>query len=127
MVPCRVFLGVIFCAAILFMAGCGSTSCQTVGLNVTPQSATVDHTAAAPANGQVFSATPGFSAGCAGVATAALASSNWAASDPTVKLSSTLGPQVTATCTTVLPSPVTITATSATGQALTGQASLVCQ
>lgn len=126
----RVIPSVLVCAALQAIAGCGgSSNCAAVGLNVAPSSATLDHTAAAPANSQMFSTTTLFGGGngvCTGNA-AALVSSNWMVSDPSVHLSAAQGPQITATCTAAVASPVTITATAVDGQMLTGQASLTCK
>ena len=126
------FLFVLLSAALLSLAGCGGSSsptdCGPVGLNVTPASMTVDHTALPPANSQTFSASFQFSnkPGCPAV-TAALVSSNWTVSDPSVHLSTMPASQISATCTAAVANPVTITATAATGQAFTGQASLSCK
>lgn len=121
--PAGVCLGV----SILTIMGCGgnSSNCQVVALNVGPSTATVSHTAVAPNNSQTFSAISKFQGLCP-EATAALVSSNWTASDPSVHLSSFPATQVTATCTGAVPNPVTITATSADGRMLTGTASLMC-
>lgn len=131
MLPRPVFLCFLFSAALLFLAGCGgssSNSCHAVGLNVTPPSATANHAAQAPANGQTFAASVLFGGGT-GVCTAnaaAAVNSNWTVSDPSVHLSATQGFQVTATCTAALANAVSVNATSASGQALAGKASLTC-
>lgn len=129
MLPCKMWASVLFCAALLAIAGCGSSkNCSIIGLNITPQSATVDHTATPPANSQTFSASDLFSgSGCVGIATAALINSNWTVSDPSVHLSASPNGQVTATCTAAVASPVTVKATSASDSSLTGQATLVCK
>lgn len=127
----QICLGILFSAAFLFMLGCGSATtpnCGPVGLNVGPASATVDHAAAAPANSQTFSAFFQFSGnpGCVAAQTASLVNSNWTVNDPSVHLSAAQGTQVVATCTAALAGPVTVTATPASGEMLTGQAMLTC-
>jgi hypothetical protein len=128
MFPCRMFLCVLLSAALLSIAACGGSNCGVVGLNVGPASATADHAASPPANGQTFSASTLFGGG--GVCTqntGVLVISNWTASDPSVHFSATRGTMVTATCTATVANPVTITATAASGTMLTGQASLTCK
>ena len=131
MLPRRLLARFLLSAALLAVAGCGGSSsnnCKVTALNVTPQSMTVNHAAAPPANSQVFTAT-GLLTGngvCTGN-TAAMVSSNWTASDPSIQLSASPTTQVTATCTAALTNPATIKAVSATDQTLTGQASLTCQ
>jgi len=128
------FAGKILFAIPLSMAfvstiGCGggSPDCGVNGLNVTPASATANHVAAPPGNGQVFSASFLFknNPGCPAV-TAALVNSNWTASDPSVQLSAPQATQVTATCTAGIALPVTISATPVSGAMFTGKASLTC-
>jgi len=120
----------------LLMVGCGGNNntpdCTATGLNIGPSAATVNHTAAAPANSQMFSASFQFNSaktqnGCVTSFVAALVNSNWTASDPSVQLSASPATQLTATCTATLANPVTITATQASGGTLTGQATLTCQ
>lgn len=127
----KMLLYLLLYAACFSFAGCGGSSapdCGAIGLNVTPSSATADHTAAAPGNGGGFSAFDLFKngPGCPAI-TAAPVNSNWTASDPSVHFSTMPASLVTATCTAAVANPVTITATAATGQALTGQASLTCK
>ncbi len=127
----RFFLSVGLSAALLLMMGCGSNTPNcgaATGLNVGPTAATVNHTAAAPANSETFNASVALvqGPGCPATATAALASSNWTASDPSVQLSPSPNTQVTATCTAAVANPVTITAVSADGRMLTGRATLTC-
>src|SRR5579864_327444 len=131
MFPRKMYACVLFWAALLGMAGCGGTSssnCTLTALRVTPGSMTVDHTAAAPANGTIFSASGLFtgSGSCMGLNASALVNSNWTVSDPSVHLSASPTTQVTATCTAAVVSPVTIQATSASDQSLTGKATLMC-
>jgi hypothetical protein len=131
MFPRTMFTCVLFCAALLGTAGCGGTAssnCTLTALRVTPGSATVDHTAAAPANSATFSASGLFTGNgqCVALNTAAQVNSNWTVSDPSVHLSASPTTQITATCTAAVASPVTIQATSATDQTLTGKATLTC-
>src|SRR6476661_5204010 len=130
MFPRKMFACVLLGAALLGMAGCGGTSssnCTLTALRVTPGSMTVDHTAAAPANGTTFSASGLFTGSTVCPAnTSALVSSNWTVSDPSVHLSASPAMQVTATCTAAVTSPVTVQATSASDQTLTGKATLMC-
>lgn len=125
----KLLAGVCLSLALPLTISCGGSDCGVTGINIGPSSATVSHTAAAPANSQSFNATVKFKNqnGCIGIATAALVISNWTASDPSVHLSPSPASQVTATCTAALANPVTITATQASGGTFTGQASLVCQ
>jgi hypothetical protein len=126
----KLLLAVLLSIAFVSTIGCGGTSspdCSIAGLNVTPASATVNHAAAAPGNGQTFSASFQFknSPGCPAI-TAALVNSNWTVSDPSVHLSAPQAAQVTATCSAATATPVTITATPASGGTFTGNASLTC-
>ena len=125
----KAFLFILLAAILISTLGCGGRTttdpCTVVGLNIAPPTATVNHAAAPPANGEVFVANPRFLSVC-GSATAIPVNSNWIVSDPSVHLSATQGTTVTATCTAALASPVTVTATSADGRMLTGQAMLTC-
>jgi len=126
----KLLLVVLLSMVLAFTIGCGGVSspdCGPNGLNVGPSSATVNHAAAAPGNGQVFSASFQFknSPGCPAI-TAALVNSNWTVSDPSVQLSTPQATQVTATCTAAVTTPVTITASQVGGQMFTGKASLTC-
>ena len=135
--PSRLVVRGVFSAALLSaivpaIIGCGSRgmmgTCTVTALNVTPASMSVDHMAAPPGNSQMFSSSNLFTGnGVCTANTSALVTSNWTASDPSVHLSSTPGTQVAATCTAALANPVTITASSASGQMLTGQAMLTCK
>jgi hypothetical protein len=131
MLPWKLLARFLLSAALLAGAGCGGSSsnnCKVTALNVSPSSMTVNHTAAPPANSQVFTATNLFTGnGVCTANTAAMVSSNWTASDPSVHLSASPTMQVTATCTATLTSPATIRAVAASDQTLTGQASLTCQ
>ena len=130
MFACKLPFAVLISLALISTIGCGGASspdCGPTGLNVGPASATVNHAAAPPGNGQVFSASfqPKNGPGCPAI-TAALVNSNWTASDPSVQLSAPQGFQITATCTAALASPVTITAVPVSGGTFTGKASLTC-
>ena len=120
---------VLLSAAFASTIGCGGSTpdCGVSGLSIGPSAATVNHAAAAPGNSQVFSATFQFKngPGCPAV-TAALVNSNWTVSDPSVHLSVPQAPQVTATCTAAVATPVTITATPVSGEMFTGNAALTC-
>lgn len=126
----RLFAVVSLGLILLITVGCGgsgSGTCQPVAINVNPPTASADHAAAAPGNSQVFSATEQLGGGGAcPSATGALINSNWTASDPSVHLSPSPTNQLTATCTAMVGSPVTIAATAADGSGLTGHASLTC-
>jgi hypothetical protein len=129
MFVCKALLKLSVLTALLFVVGCGGigSNCQVTALNVAPATASADHTSAPPNNSQTFSASDLFSgSGCVGLASAALVSSNWTTSDPSVHLSASPATMVTATCTAAVAGPVTITATSASGATLTGKASLTC-
>ena len=131
MLPWRLLACFLLSAALLAAAGCGGSSsnnCTVTALNVTPSSMTVNHTAAPPANSQVFTSTGLFTGNGVCTANAAAAvSSNWTASDPSIHLSASPATQIAATCTATLTSPATIRAVAASDQTLTGQASLTCQ
>src|SRR5215831_2440263 len=91
MFEARFLAGVSLSVCVLATVGCAGSDCNFESLNVTPPTATVSHTAAAPANSQTFSASFQFKnnpgSGCVAV-TATLANSNWTVSDPSVQLSS---------------------------------------
>ena len=127
MFEARFLAGVSLSVCVLATVGCAGSDCNFESLNVTPPTATVSHTAAAPANSQTFSASFQFKnnpgSGCV-AETASLANSNWTVSDPSVQLSSSPATMVTATCTAAVVSPVTITAIPTNGQLLTGRATL---
>src|SRR5262249_43629054 len=85
----KIFPSVLMLALVFQAAGCGDSSsqnCNVAGINVGPNTATANHTAAPPANSQTFSASVRFAGLCI-AATAALVNSNWSASDPSVQLS----------------------------------------
>src|SRR5260370_1524384 len=119
--------GVCLGVTLLSTMGCGGNDCGVSGLNVVPATATADHTAAAPGNGQTFSASLQFKnkSGCVAI-TAALVNSNWTASDPSVHLSSSPTSLMTAPCTAAVTKPATLTAPSADCKILSRPASFTC-
>jgi hypothetical protein len=124
----RILLSLLLAGILISTVGCGGHTmdpCTVVGLNVGPASATVNHAAAPPANGQTFAASSRFFGVC-GSATAIPPNANWSVSDPSVHLSATQGSSTTATCTAALASPVTVTAISADSHMFTGTATLTC-
>lgn len=127
----RTLIALLFCAAFIVVTGSGTAyagDCRVTGLNVAPPSATADHAAAAPANGQVFTASNHFTgSGPCSQNAAMMVNANWTVSDPSVHLSATQGNHVTATCTAVLAKPVTIKAIALSNPKLTGQAMLTCK
>jgi len=128
MFAARFFAGTSLCVGVLATVGCGGNGdCGVTGLNVAPSTATADHAAAAPGNSQTYNASFQFknNPGCVAV-TATLVNSIWTVNDPSVHLSSSPAPQVTATCTAAVVGPVTITATPVSGQMFTGRATLTC-
>lgn len=129
MISGRMFLSGLILTLMLSIPGWGNSSdCKLVGVRVAPPSTQADHTAAAPANGKVFTASNRFGGnGPCTANTAMMVNANWTVSDPSVQLSSTHGTHVTATCTAALKKPATITATSASDKMLTGQAELICK
>ena len=131
MSPLRMLIALLFCASFIIFGGSASASasdCRLTSLNVAPPSATADHAAATPANGQVFTASNHFTGSGPCVQNAAMmVNANWTVSDPSVHLSATQGNHVTATCTAVLAKPVTIKATAVSDPKLTGQSSLTCK
>lgn len=127
----RTLTALLFYASLIIAAGSGSAfagDCRVTALNVAPPSASADHAAAAPANGQVFTASNHFTgSGPCSQNAAMMVKANWTVSDPSVHLSATQGNHVTATCTAALAKPVTVKATAVSDPKLTGQASLTCR
>lgn len=121
----------LFCASFIIVVGSGSAfanDCRVTALNVAPPSATADHAAAAPANGQIFTASNHFTGpGPCAQNAAMMVNANWTVSDPSVHLSATQGNHVTVTCTAAVDKTVTVKATAVSDPKLTGQASLVCK
>lgn len=123
-----------------FVVGCGSTItisgglCFITAVKVSPQTATVDHTAAPPGNSQQFAVFQiGAPDGCA-ITAANLQNAAWSVSDTvTATISSSHDQNNTdygrATCMNSSPSPITVTAIvpSDVGSNVTGTAQLMCQ
>lgn len=117
------FYLVLFLGTILLLAsGCGGGSLNCGGISVSPATATVNHGALPPANGQAFTATTN---PCGTAKTAAAVDADWTVSDPSVHLSPSPSTTVIATCTEALANPVTISATPVNGMTI-AQASLTC-
>ncbi len=93
----------------------GAADCGPVGVSVSPNTATADHTAAQPGNQQQFVAFNSFpiKQGCPAITAAILNNVTWSTSDPgNVSISNTQGPTCgVATCINSVSSAVTITAT----------------
>ena len=116
------------------LAGCGGSTtpsgCFITGINVFPRNATVDHTAASPANTQHFDAfESSASPGCA-FALANLQNAVWTVSD---QVNASIGNQAnvnygTATCINAAASPIMVTATvpSGNGKTVSATATLTC-
>lgn len=115
------------------LAGCGGNNagrCNIQSINVTPGTATVDHTAAPPGNTMQFAAfAASVPSGCA-VAQSNLTTVTWSVSDPAnVSIGATSGPSFgAATCKAATTGAVTVTATlNQTGSApVQSTASLTC-
>jgi len=119
--------------------GCGGSpntptpACFITGINVSPQTATVNHTAAAPGNTQHFDAFQSSAPpGCAFTA-ASLQNAVWTVSDPANASISNSHDQLnanygTATCMNAAASPITVTATvpSGNGSNVSATATLTC-
>src|ERR1051326_3616210 len=123
----RIFLSLLLGGIVISTIGCGGHTmmdpCTIIGLTVGPASATVNHAAAPPTNGQSFVSNPRFFSVC-GSATAIPLNSNWTASDPSVHLSPAPGGTTTATCPAPRVTPAPITATSADASKFIGTATL---
>lgn len=124
---------------MLLVIGCGgstnsSTGCSLSAITVSPQSATVDHLAATPANSQVFLAFAQASqpSGCV-FTTGAIQNAAWTVSDPVNASISNSHDQLNAnygraTCINATPAPITVTAVapSGNGSTINGTATLTC-
>src|SRR5262245_2379317 len=100
--------GVCLTLTLPLTISCGGSpkACEVAaapGLNISPATATVNHAAASPGNTQTFQSLTG---ACSAVLTAAQATANWTASDPSVQLSASPNTRVTATCTVALANAV---------------------
>jgi len=118
------------------LGGCGGSynnpapACFINGINVSPQTATVNHAAAAPGNTEHFDAFQSSAPpGCAFTA-ASLQNAVWTVSDP---VNASIGNQAnvnygTATCLNAAASPITVTATvpSGNGGNVSATAALTC-
>ncbi len=126
----------LLCVMLLLAAcGDGNKSCQWIALNVSPATATANHSAAAPGNQAQFAANGVVSSGCA---TAQCINCTpgvtWSVSDA-VNVSLTPGPMgqsvVIATCLGATSGAATLTATvpvtSGSAQTVSGTATLTCQ
>lgn len=132
---------VLFLSALAMSVACGTnTNCALSGVRISPQSATANHNALAPANSQQFTAFPEVPNGCA-ISQSNLVNATWSVSDPeNVSISNahdlTYG---LATCVNATAGPVTVTATAPTGNttppcpdcpvqvSVSGTASLTCE
>ena len=132
----RVAAAWINLAAALSCGGVGSSNqCLVTGINVSPQAVTIDHSAAAPANSQMFLAfQTSSSPGCAFTA-AQLQNALWSVSDPVNASISNSHDQNNvnygrATCINAAPSPITVSASVPSGNgstALGANATLTCK
>src|SRR3954469_3616622 len=69
--------------SLLLLAGCGGSDCSSTAINISPPSASADHSASPPANANQFFAFPVIPSGCSTIATAAaLRNVTWSVSDP---------------------------------------------
>ncbi len=129
---------VSFLCAVGLILACGADThnCDLTGLTVSPQSATANHSAAAPANSQQFSAFPQTPVGCA-VAQTTLTTVTWSVSDAQNVSISNAHDQTygVATCINAISAPVTVTGTAPAGnppcptcpvRSVSGTASLTC-
>src|SRR5205814_9004124 len=95
--------------------GCGDAAdCGPVGVSVSPNTATANHTAAQPGNQQQFVAFNSFpiKQGYPAITAAILDNVTWSTSDPgNVSISNTHGPTCGATCINSVSRAVTISAT----------------
>jgi hypothetical protein len=115
------------------LAGCGGTTTPKCGdivqITVTPETATVDHTAAPPANSQQFRAFDVPPAGCS-PRISSLSSATWSVSDPVnVSVSNVVGPTYgVATCKAATAGAVTLTAVvpATAGGNVSATAALTC-
>ena len=131
------FLFAGFCLLYFFIMGCGGKSpttpaCKLIAINVSPASATINHSAAAPGNTQHFDAFASDSTPVLGCfeALGSLQTATWSVSDNiNVSVSnihdSTFG---TATCKAATSGAATITATVPVGDgtSVSNTASLTC-
>ena len=129
--PLHCWLSLVL-VALLLTTGCGHQDCRSIGLSVSPPSATADHTAAAPGNEAQFFASAVVRNGCATAACVNCSGQTWTVSDPgNVSISNNANDNGTATCLGTTNGAVTVTATvSATRgskHTLTQTAMLTCR
>lgn len=132
----RVAAALFILAAALGCSGLGSSSqCPISGINVSPQAVTIDHTAAPPANSQMFLAfQTSSSPGCSFTA-AQLQNAFWTVSDPVNASISNSHDQNNinygrATCINAASSPITVSASVPSGNgsiAVGANATLTCK
>ena len=130
----RVAAVLLVLSAAIGCAGVGSNQCFITAIKVSPQTATVDHTATPPGNSQVFDAfQTGAPSGC-GFTQANLQTAVWSVSDTVNASISNSHDQSNlnygrATCINAAPSPVMVTATvpSGNGSNVTATATLTCK
>jgi hypothetical protein len=127
---CLLSLSALGCFALCGCGGNTSSACKTLAINVSPATASVDHTAAPPGNTQHFDAfiaksTPG----CVHI-TGNIFDAVWSVSDPVnVSVDNGTGPtRGTATCKAATAGAVTVTATAPAGDGtnVSNTASLTC-
>jgi hypothetical protein len=122
--------------AVFFSIGCADGAlnanprCFITGMNVSPATATIDHTAAPPANSQQFAAfQTSAPSGCA-FALSNLQTVTWTLSDPVnASISNTHDATYgRATCINAAPAPITVTGTvpAGNGSNVTATAALTC-
>jgi hypothetical protein len=129
---------VLLLPSVFLWSSCGGMSCSLVGVNVSPQSAALDH-ADSNNNSQQFFAFSSVSGNCATLAASAQATMQssrrdvvWSVSDPVnVSISNTNDETFgKATCLNTTSGSVTVTATlpasAGEGKTLIGRATLSC-
>ena len=121
---------VVLTAWATALIGCGAPSCTFVAIKIAPQAATVDHTAAPPANGLQFSVISATTPPGCGVMHGNPAKVSWSVSDSIhASISNAHGAMNgTATCLGATTGVATVTAAMPSGGSrLTGTAKLTCQ
>jgi hypothetical protein len=112
------------------LSGCGAPSCGFIGIKVDPQTATVDHTAAPPANGLTFTAVAATVPPGCGVMHSNPAHVTWSVSDSVNARINNAHDMTngTVTCLGSTTRAATVTATMPSGNTtLRGTATLTCQ
>jgi len=123
-------ISTLACFAISGFGGQTSSSCQILAINVSPATATVDHTASSPGNTQHFDAfIAKIPPGCEFI-TGKILDAVWSVSDPVNVIISNAqdATRGTATCKAVTAGAVTVTATKLQSGVpnVTNTASLTC-